>query len=167
MPLEASMMCSSGPSKHLKSSAELIYDDVVFTRDEAEGMLRDIEILLALDVERHGPDPQGYRSSKIGAGSYGYAYPEFSLVRLDLVTRQQEVVPTPEVFHGCSAMTMGQQDAFFHHAYEDSSTIWRWRPGSGEPTAIGRFNGQMRGLRGGSFIAIEGKEFAIISCSTG
>lgn len=39
------------------------YDTVVFTRDEAEGMLRDIEVLLARDLERYGPAPQGYRAS--------------------------------------------------------------------------------------------------------
>jgi hypothetical protein len=38
------------------------YDTVVFTHDEAEGMLRDIEVLLARDIERYGPAPQGYRA---------------------------------------------------------------------------------------------------------
>jgi hypothetical protein len=38
-------------------------DNVIFTHDEAEGMLRDIEILLDRDFERHGPDPQGFRAS--------------------------------------------------------------------------------------------------------
>ena len=34
-------------------------DNLVLTHDEAEGMFRDIEILLARHLERHGPDPQG------------------------------------------------------------------------------------------------------------
>jgi hypothetical protein len=46
--------------------AELLIDgeeDRTLTHDEAERMLRDIEILLARDVERHGPNPQGHRAS--------------------------------------------------------------------------------------------------------
>lgn len=38
-------------------------DNIVFTHDEAVGMLRDIEILLARDAERYGPAPQGWRAS--------------------------------------------------------------------------------------------------------
>jgi hypothetical protein len=38
-------------------------DDIVFTHDEAEAMLKDIEVLLARDVERYGPAPQGSRAS--------------------------------------------------------------------------------------------------------
>jgi hypothetical protein len=39
------------------------YDTVVFTSVEAEGMLRDIEMLLTRDGERHGPDPPAYKLS--------------------------------------------------------------------------------------------------------
>ena len=53
---------SSGALEVL-SRADPYGDNIVFTHDEAEGMLRDIEILLARDSERHGPDPHGYRAS--------------------------------------------------------------------------------------------------------
>jgi len=53
----------SSDALEVLSRADPYGDNVVFSHDEAEGMLRDIEILLARDVERHGPDPQGYRAS--------------------------------------------------------------------------------------------------------
>ena len=43
--------------------ADMYGDNVAFTHDEAEGMLRDIEILLARDAEKYGPDAQGQRAS--------------------------------------------------------------------------------------------------------
>jgi hypothetical protein len=44
------------------SRADPYGDNIVFTHDEAEGMLRDTEIL-ARDAERYGPAPQGWRAS--------------------------------------------------------------------------------------------------------
>jgi hypothetical protein len=45
----------SSDALEVLSGADPYGDNVVFTHDEAEGMLRDIEILLARDIERHGP----------------------------------------------------------------------------------------------------------------
>jgi hypothetical protein len=53
----------SSDALEVLSKADPYGDNVVFTPGEADGMLRDIEILLARHVERHGPDPQGYRAS--------------------------------------------------------------------------------------------------------
>jgi hypothetical protein len=44
------------------SRADPYGDNIVFTHDEAEGMLRDTEIL-ARDAERYGPASQGWRAS--------------------------------------------------------------------------------------------------------
>ncbi len=102
------------------------------------------------------------------------SYPGSELVRLDLATREQEVVRLPDDIVGSSAMSGASPFVFFHGAFERrhgaferSRTIWRWRPGSGErPVAIGEFDGHLRGLRDGKFIASGAREFAILSCPT-
>lgn len=95
-------------------------------------------------------------------------YPEFVLVRLNLSPPEQEVVPLPPELKGSSAMTAAGPDVFFHRAYHRKQVIWRWRPEVGQqPVAIAEFDGMLRGLRDGRFIAVEGKEFGIVTCPTG
>jgi hypothetical protein len=53
---------SSDPLEVL-SRADPYGDNIVFTHDEAEGVLRDTEILFARDAERYGRAPQGWRAS--------------------------------------------------------------------------------------------------------
>jgi len=57
------VLFTSSNALEVLSKADAHGDNVVFTHGEADGMLRDIEILLARHVELHGPDPQGYRAS--------------------------------------------------------------------------------------------------------
>lgn len=64
-------------------------------------------------------------------------------------------------------MTAASPDLFFHHAYDRKRVIWRWLPEAGQqPVAIAEFDGMLRELRDGRFIAVEGKEFGIVSCPT-
>jgi hypothetical protein len=93
-----------------------------------------------------------------------YPYPEFALVQVDLVRREQQVVPGPAAVTGFHAMSVKREDVRFYGGYDKRSVLWRWQSKIEQLTPIGEFNGQTRGLRDGKFIAFEGKEFAVITC---
>lgn len=85
------------------------------------------------------------------------SYTSFELAIIDVRTQAASIHQTPDVLHGCHAITMRDNDWLFRGPYKDEGrqTVFSWRPGT-EPQPRLKLAAQrgIRGLRGGRFIAI-------------
>ena len=83
------------------------------------------------------------------------------LVRLDVRTFDQNVVPTPRRLHGSSAISVSREDALFFGPYKEKRSILAWHSG-GEISSVGAHSGPLRGLRGGRFLTHGTSGFTIV-----
>jgi hypothetical protein len=75
-------------------------------------------------------------------------YADFPLVKLDVVTREQEVFSLPSLLTGAKALTTDGNRFFFH---DPDGAILSWRLGVGVKSH-GTCPDRLRGLRGGRFL---------------
>jgi hypothetical protein len=80
-------------------------------------------------------------------------YPDFSVVLLDVVAKQQRKWTAPELVHGASAVTVAGDTAFFFGSHEHRHQLVRWRLGETNADRIGTATGPLRGLRGGRMLS--------------
>jgi hypothetical protein len=163
----------------------LANDDLVAFMYFDEGIFGDIppssEGLAVFDL--HGELQFGYYSTFASVGPslyecyasaldasgallvYGFsdAPEEFALLRLDVHTRELDVFATPGEAAGARAVSVAADRVFLHGRYGDPSVMLEGRLGEGDVHAVGRFEGRLRGLPGGRFLASTEKGYQILS----
>jgi hypothetical protein len=100
-----------------------------------------------------------------------FPYTDFPLVSFDLENKSQEIWETPGELAGSHGLTSNGRTVYFHSPYEDEQGIYEWQIGSGAARRIGEHSGylvgvharQLRGLRGGRFLAVEKAGYTVIS----
>ena len=90
-------------------------------------------------------------------------YPDFPVILLDAVTRQETIWKAPSEVRGASAVTMAGGIAFFHGNYQDGPGIYRWRLGDRKAERIGEHTGRLRGLSGGRFLHLRTAGYTSVS----
>jgi hypothetical protein len=93
-------------------------------------------------------------------------YQRFPLVCIDLEGREQSVWDSPESLHGCHALTSLHDGLIYCHSpYKARYAILQWRPGSNEVRRIGAYEGRLRGLPSGRFLAVGPDECTLLLIS--
>ena len=90
-------------------------------------------------------------------------YPDFPVILLDAVTKQETEWPAPSEIRGASAVTVAGGIAFFHGNYQDGPGIYRWRLGDRKAERVGEYTGRLRGLPGGRFLSLGTAGYTIVS----
>jgi hypothetical protein len=103
------------------------------------------------------PAPDG----RIAVCPYG-DNPSFPLLLIDVERRTREVIPTPELLHGPTAMTLEDDNVLFWSTYKDKTGVYEWRIGADHYERVGEHEGHLRGLPGGRFLNIRPNGFAIV-----
>jgi len=113
---------------------------------------------------------------------YFFPYTEFPLVRWDLWTMTQQVMPTPEVVEGSKAISVQDTYCYFYSPFDDEdfgpdlsqhtilevreNNFYRWEIGTDSVQMVGEFpksRGKVRGLPGGRFLVVEADSYSVIS----
>jgi hypothetical protein len=89
-------------------------------------------------------------------------YTGFSLVRLNLKTRDQEVHELPEVLAGASALSTDGVVFYFYGPYNAKRSIIRWRPGEG-CIKVGSHSGPLRAHWRGAFLSTGASGYTIVT----
>jgi hypothetical protein len=90
-------------------------------------------------------------------------YTEFPFVRFDLDTRRPTLIELPKPLHGASAVTVRGDEAVFWSSYDHPGEILRWTIGSREYTTLGAHAGPLRGLRGGTMVAVRSAGYSLLA----
>jgi hypothetical protein len=114
-----------------------------------------------------------YAICKIGPNAISFcAYSDFTLVELNLTTRQHKVTAIPGQLHGCGAITTLQDKTIFHgpHPEDRNFRLERTRTFALDKadktiTKLGNISGKVSSLSGGRMLAITETEAMIIHFS--
>jgi hypothetical protein len=91
-------------------------------------------------------------------------YTDFPLVRLDVASRSQRILPGVPGIQGSSALTIGHESAFFHGTYDERSTLFERRLDGTAVRPIGEWSkGRLRGIPGGSFLGIDSNTVVVVT----
>ena len=90
-------------------------------------------------------------------------YTEFPLVSLDVRMRTQKIWRIPENLAGSDALTTLGDKVYFHSPYSDEHGIYEWQFDSEVANKIGSYSGRLRGLSGGSFLAVGKNGYTVLS----
>lgn len=92
-----------------------------------------------------------------------FPYTDFPLVSFDLEKKTQEIWETPVEVVGSNGLTANGHTVYFHGPYKDEQGIYQWCIGDEGAKRLGNYEGRLRGLRRGRFLAVEKAGYTIIS----
>jgi hypothetical protein len=94
------------------------------------------------------------------------AYTSFKYASIDLRTGACRSWVTPGRIHGAQALSVVETHrgdvVFFAGSYAERDRIFRWRAGTSGFERVGEHTGQLRGLRGGRFLAPQRDGYTLI-----
>jgi len=94
------------------------------------------------------------------------AYNNFDIVKLNILTYEEEIYKIPSILSGSNAITILKNRIYFHSPYKGKNDILEWELDSKTVNKIGTYKGQLRGLDSGRFIEFKNKKYTLIEAKT-